>query len=76
MPWHKCTPALPKPIPANEAANAIWRMASKSFKSFEILGRHFTVVCSAHIEKMSATGLLPWYAGRSLGLLGRGIRSV
>jgi hypothetical protein len=25
---------------------------------------------------MSATGLLPWYAGRRIGLEGRGVRSV
>lgn len=28
------------------------------------------------MEKMSATGLLPWYAGRRMGLEGRGVRSV
>lgn len=49
---------------------------SKSWGFFDIRGRCFTVVRRAHMEKMSATGLLPWYAGRRIGLEGRGVRSV
>lgn len=50
--------------------------ASASSGFFAIFGRFTTVVWSAQEENISATGLLPWYAGRRIGLAGRGVRSV
>lgn len=35
-----------------------------------------TVCLSAHSEKTSETGFLPWYAGLRMGFEGRGTRSV
>ena len=40
---HKCTPALPKPIPANTLAKCIWDLASISFASFTALKPWTTV---------------------------------
>lgn len=51
-------------------------LASSSSRFLAMRGRYFTVVCNAHNEKMSATGLLPWYVGRLIGFAGRGVRSV
>ena len=50
--------------------------ASASSGFFAIFGRFTTAVWSAQEENISATGLLPWYAGRRIGLAGRGVRSV
>lgn len=55
---------------------SICPLASSSSLFLAIRGRYFTVVCRAHSENMSATGLLPWYAGRRIGFAGRGVRSV
>ena len=94
MPWHRWTPAFPKPMPAKEDASlqqqkfryqkknkhkstySICLRASASSGFFAIFGRFTTVVWSAQEENISATGLLPWYAGRRIGLAGRGVRSV
>lgn len=57
---HICTPALPKPIPAVEAARSICARASSSPKgSRAIRGRYLTVVSKAHLEKISEIGLEP-----------------
>lgn len=50
--------------------------ASWSVWSFATRGNISIVVLKAHIEKTSAMGLLPWYAGRNMGFAGRGERSV
>lgn len=50
--------------------------ASPSSGFLAMRGRLVTVVWRAQRENMSATGLLPWYAGRRIGLEGRGVRSV
>lgn len=96
MPWHRWTPAFPKPMPAkadaslhirksdtpapqkikHSSAYSICLRASASSGFFAIFGRFTTVVWSAQEENISATGLLPWYAGRRIGLVGRGVRSV
>src|SRR6266436_3371948 len=55
---------------------SICLLASASSRSFATRGRYWTVVRRAHNENMSATGLLPWYAGRRMGFKGRGTRSV
>jgi hypothetical protein len=39
------------------------------------LGRYFTVLLKACNEKISLMGLAPWYAGRLIGFVGRGILS-
>lgn len=57
---HMCTPALPKPIPAVEAARSICARASSSPEaSRAIRGRYLTVVSKAHLEKISEIGLEP-----------------
>lgn len=56
--------------------HSICLLASPSSRFFAMRGRYCTVVRSAHSENISATGLLPWYAGRRIGFEGRGVRSV
>mmetsp|Transcript_27274 Transcript_27274/g.70104 ORF Transcript_27274/g.70104 Transcript_27274/m.70104 type:complete len:278 (+) Transcript_27274:731-1564(+) len=73
MPWHKCTPALPKPMPAYVAANAICSLAAGSpcLTAATKLSASSRSVSRHHTSEM---GLEPWYAGRRDGSAGRGER--
>ena len=42
---------------------------------FSYLFMYFATIFSACLDHTSLIGLLPWYAGRNLGLLGRGVLS-
>ena len=64
------------PKSKHKSTYSICLRASASSGFFAIFGRFTTVVWSAQEENISATGLLPWYAGRRIGLAGRGVRSV
>ena len=76
VPWQRWTPALPKPTPARVAARSIWLWASWSSGCLTERGRYLTVARRALSEKMSLIGFAPWYAGRKMGFVGRGVRSL
>ena len=64
-----CTPALPKPSPANVAAIAIASRALTSEPSRTAAGSAHESSCNDLSANMSARGLEPQYGTRSSGRL-------
>ena len=60
MPCGRWTPALPKPIPANAAANSIWLRASSSSGSWSTRTMLADTISMARAAHTSLIGLAPW----------------
>ena len=60
MPCGRCTPALPKPIPANVAASSICSRAWSSDRSRTARTRLAATISIARAAHTSLIGLAPW----------------
>lgn len=60
MPWHRCTPALPKPIPARVAARVTAALASSSARSLTLAMKCWLSRRRACMDHTSLMGLAPW----------------